>query len=71
MVTSLNMIQLVYIIRYKPFEDVLEYYKNVGSEFLLWLIELLIISFTYDLCDDSLINIGWAVMSLATFFIFY
>ena len=52
MVTTLNMTQLVYIIRYKPFEDELEYYKNVGSEFLLWTIELTIILFTYDFTDD-------------------
>ena len=52
MVTTLNMTQLVYIIRYKPFEDELEYYKNVGSEFLLWTIELTIILFAYDFTDD-------------------
>lgn len=52
MVTTLNMTQLVYIIRYKPFEDELEYYKNVGSEFILWTIELIIILFTYNFTDD-------------------
>ena len=52
MVTTLNMIQLVYIIRYKPFEDELEYYKNIGSEFILWTTELTIILFTYDFTDN-------------------
>ena len=52
MITILNIILIIYTIRIRPFEDFIEFYKNLFSLILIWLIEFILVLYTQDFNYD-------------------
>ncbi|CAK78000.1 unnamed protein product (macronuclear) [Paramecium tetraurelia] len=74
-VSSLNAIFFTYIIYNKPLIDKSEYYKQITTEVLLWITELLILLMGFGqksefLGYQSFIEIGWVIITILTLLIF-
>ncbi|CAD8062024.1 unnamed protein product [Paramecium sonneborni] len=71
LVSLLNIVMALYLIKNQPLKDKDEYQKQVGSEILIWFAEMLILAFaineqTNSLTEDSQLIIGWCVITLTS-----
>ncbi|CAD8045498.1 unnamed protein product [Paramecium primaurelia] len=76
LVSMLNMIMAVYLIKVKPLEDKDELNKQIGSEMIIWLAEMFILGFaineqTNQLEDNGKLNLGWCIIASTSFLIFF
>ncbi|CAD8146759.1 unnamed protein product [Paramecium octaurelia] len=71
LVSLLNIVMALYLIKIQPLEDKDEQFKQVGSEIFIWLAEMLILGFAINeqsnsLNEDSQLLIGWCVIALTS-----
>ncbi|CAD8069547.1 unnamed protein product [Paramecium sonneborni] len=76
LVSLLNIIMALYLIKISPLEDKDEQFKQVGSEILIWFTEMLILAFAINeqsnsLNEDSQLIIGWCVITLTSILILF
>ncbi|CAD8151416.1 unnamed protein product [Paramecium pentaurelia] len=76
LVSLLNIVMALYLIKIQPLEDKDELFKQVGSEILIWLAEMLILGFAINeqsksLDEDQQLTIGWCVISLTSCLILF
>ncbi|CAD8066144.1 unnamed protein product [Paramecium primaurelia] len=74
-ISLLNAIFFTYIIYNKPLIDKSEYYKQIITEILLWITELLILLIGFGqqsefFVYESYIKIGWVIVTILTLLIF-
>ncbi|CAD8148089.1 unnamed protein product [Paramecium octaurelia] len=76
LVSLLNIAMALYLIKVQPLQDKDEQYKQVGSEILIWLAEMLILGYAINeqsnsLSVDSQLTIGWFVIALTSCLIIF
>ncbi|CAD8157663.1 unnamed protein product [Paramecium pentaurelia] len=76
LVSLLNMIMAVYLIKVKPLQDKDELIKQIGSEIIIWLAELFIMGFAINeqsnqLEDNGKLKLGWIVIASTSFLILF
>ncbi|CAD8148104.1 unnamed protein product [Paramecium pentaurelia] len=76
LVSILNIVFALYLIKIQPLEDKDELFKQIGSEILIWLAEILILGFAINeqsksLNEDSQLVIGWCVIALTSSLILF
>ncbi|CAD8071405.1 unnamed protein product [Paramecium sonneborni] len=76
LVSLLNMMMAVYLIKVRPLEDKDELIKQVGSELIIWIAEMFILGLamneqTNQLEDNGKLNLGWFVIASTSFLILF
>ncbi|CAD8067436.1 unnamed protein product [Paramecium sonneborni] len=71
----LNVAFIIYLQFNKPLEDIYEHYKIIGSEIIIFLVEIVIVILfcqqKKESNEDNEILIGWFIITLCTFLILF